>query len=111
MEIENARELVENAIISEKKILSDNLEDLKIEQEHNMFLEDIADDYKRYQSIIIKQKEEQKNHFLKVLNYLDNLIETNAVTKHSLAHTYNEQKRLVNEIKKLQNDLDNINLD
>jgi len=111
MEVGNAREITENAIINEKEKLENNLEDLRIEQEHNMFLEDIANDFKKYQSVIIKQKEEQKNYLLKIFNYLNEIIETNAVTKHSLGHTLNEQKRLVNEIKNLQDELDNINID
>ena len=48
MEVGNAREITENAIINEKEKLENNLEDLRIEQEHNMFLEDIANDYKKY---------------------------------------------------------------
>jgi protease II len=110
MDIEKAKQLAEDAVIFEKERLASKLEDLEREREHNIFLQEIADDYKKYNSVIIRQKEQQKKQLLKILNYLDELNETNAVTEYTLSHTQNEQKRLVNEIKNIQKEMDNINI-
>ena len=111
MEIEKVRKTVENAIHNEEVNLVDNLENLETQREHENFLAEIAGDYKKYQAIIIHQKEMQKEQLYKIFDYLNEIIEVNASTTQSLTHTYNEQKRLVNEIKKIQVELDNINLD
>ena len=110
MDIEKAQQLAEDAVVFEKERLASNLEDLEREREHNFFLQEIADDYKKYNSVIIRQKEQQKKQLLKILNYLDEINETNAVTEYTLSHTQNEQKRLVNEIKNIQKEMDNINI-
>lgn len=111
MELQKATQLAEDAVRLEKENLVSNLEDLEKEQEHAIFLEEIANDYKRYQNLILKQKERQKTQLLKILNYLDDLIETNAITEYTLSHTQNEQKRIIHEIKEIQREMDKINID
>jgi len=111
MDLQEVSQLVEDAVRLEKKNLVDNLEDLEKEQEHAVFLTEIANDYKRYQNIILTQKEKEKTQLLKILNYLDDLIETNAVTEYTLSHTQNEQKRLIHEIKEIQREMDKINIE
>jgi hypothetical protein len=105
------QELIRNTeekIVDEKQKLVDNVEELEKEREATDFLSDIVSDYKKYQHYILQQKEEQKEHLLKILKYLDNLMETQAVTEYTLSHTRNEQMHLVNEIKNLQKDIDQI---
>lgn len=111
MDIQHLTQLAEAAVNKEKQILVNQMEDLEEEREQNEFLKEIAHDYKRYKNAIINQKKNQQRQLLKILNYLDQIMETNAVTKYTLSHTYNEQKRLVNEIKQIQRDMDNILLE
>ena len=110
-ELQLLQKRLEEAIYDEKIKLIDSVEQLEEERETNEFLNEIADDYKKYQNALIKQKQRQQQQLVNILDYLDNLLETQAVTKHTLSHTKNEQKRLVKEIKQLQKDMDNINLD
>ena len=111
MDIQHLTQLAEAAVNKEKQILVNQMEDLEEEREQNEFLKEIAHDYKRYKNAIINQKKNQQTQLLKILNYLDQIMETNAVTEYTLSHTHNEQKRLVNEIKQIQRDMDNILLE
>ena len=43
-----------------------------------------------------------------ILDYLDELIDTQTVTKYTLNHTKNEQKRVLKEISALQKEMDSI---
>jgi flagellar biosynthesis/type III secretory pathway chaperone len=95
--------------IQNKKIdLVNTLEDLEEERASNEFLSEIAQDYKRYNKFIHEQKKRQIDELTKILDYLDQLLETQAITQYTLSHTKNEQKRIVNEIKTLQKDMDNL---
>lgn len=98
----------EEKIVHEKQNLVDKVEEVEREHETNAFLNDIVSDYKKYELRILKQKEEQKKHLLDILNYLDDLMETQTVTEYTLSHAHNEQMRLINEIKSLQKDIDTI---
>ena len=111
MDIQHLTQLAEAAVNKEKQILVNHMEDLEEEREQNEFLKEIGHDYKRYKNAIINQKKNQQRQLLKILNYLDQIMETNAVTEYTLSHTHNEQKRLVNEIKQIQRDMDNILLE
>lgn len=98
----------ENTVYNEKKKLIEDLKKLDESEKTNEFLESIKNDYLRYQNIILKQKREQERVLLNILDYLDQLSETQSMTKYSLNHAQHEQKRLLNEIKELQNDIDKI---
>jgi uncharacterized protein (UPF0335 family) len=108
MEIEDITQVANNEIKTQKNALISQIEELENEREHNEFLLDIAKDLKKYKMELVSQREKQKEHLLKILNYLDDLMETNAVTKYTLQHTQNEQNRLVQEIKEIQKDINNI---
>lgn len=108
MEIEDITQVANNEIKTQKNALISQIEELEDEREHNEFLLDIAKDLKKYKMELVSQREKQKEHLLKILNYLDDLMETNAVTKYTLQHTQNEQNRLVQEIKEIQKDINNI---
>ena len=110
-ELELLQEQLEDAIYDEKNKLVDSVEQLEEERETNEFLNEIAKDYKKYHNALLQQKQRQQQQLVHILDYLDNLLETQAVTEYTLSHTKNEQNRLVKEIKQLQKDMDNINLD
>ena len=94
---------LENAIYDEKNKLVNSVEELEEERETNQFLNEIAEDYKKYHNALLEQKQRQQKQLVHILDYLDNLLETQAVTEYTLSHTKNEQNRLVKEIKQLQN--------
>lgn len=114
MSLNNLQEINDNikdVVNFEKSVLIDSVEELEEKRETNEFLREIAENYKLYRSSMIDQKKRQQLQLLYILDYLDSLLETQAITKYSLSHTKNEQNRIINEIKQLQKDMDNIILD
>ena len=114
MKLEQINELLDLAqdnVLVEKKNLVADLEELEEARASNEFLEKIAGDYVKYKDALLRQKERQRNQLMKIMAHLDEILESQAVTKYSLDHTKNEQKRLVQEIKNIQKSMDEINLD
>lgn len=107
-EIDQIKTILENEVLDKKTQLVSDLEELEDEREEANFLNSIAEDYKRYNQFIVEQKQKQVNEMMKILDYLDELIETQAVTKYTLNHTKNEQKRVLKEIHALQKEMDSI---
>jgi flagellar biosynthesis/type III secretory pathway chaperone len=108
MSILEIKSMLVDEIHNKKIDLVNTLEDLEEERASNEFLSEIAEDYKRYNKFIHEQKKRQIDELTKILDYLDQLLETQAITQYTLSHTKNEQKRIVNEIKTLQKDMDNL---
>ena len=94
--------------MQKKTVLVDHLERLEEEREETEFLNEIAEDYKKYNQFIIQQKQMQVKELMKILDYIDELTETQAVTKYTLNHTKNEQKRVIDEIKLLQSEMNKL---
>ena len=106
--IDEIKTILENEVMHKKTLLVDDLERLEEEREETEFLNEIAEDYKKYNQIILQQKQIQVKELMKILDYIDELTETQAVTKYTLNHTKNEQKRVIDEIKSLQSEMDKL---
>jgi len=104
----NIKTILESEVTEKKNELVKGLQELEEEREETEFLKSIAEDYKRYNQFILAQKEMQVNELMKILDYLDQLMETQAVTKYTLEHTKKEQKRVVEEIKSLQDEMNSL---
>lgn len=106
--IDEIKTILENEVMHKKTLLVDDLERLEEEREETEFLNEIAEDYKKYNQIILQQKQIQVKELMKILDYIDELTETQAVTKYTLNHSKNEQKRVIDEIKLLQSEMDKL---
>tara|TARA_B110000858_G_C17808895_1_gene479737 strand:- start:4884 stop:5234 length:351 start_codon:yes stop_codon:yes gene_type:complete len=106
--IDDIKTILENEVMQKKTVLVDHLERLEEEREETEFLNEIAEDYKKYNQFIIQQKQMQVKELMKILDYIDELTETQAVTKYTLNHTKNEQKRVIDEIKLLQSEMNKL---
>ena len=107
-EIEEIQNILNNEVYEQKNNLISDIEELRVQEDENNFLLEIANDYKRYQKHILEEREKQVSELLKVLDYLDEIIKTQAITKYTLTHNQNEQKRIINEIKILQKEMNTL---
>ena len=108
VEIAEIKSLLENEVATKKETLIESLGALEEEEEETAFLSQIAADYKKYTIFLVEQKQKQINELLGILDYLDQLYETQAITKYTLEHSKNEQKRVVKEIQALKEELDTL---
>lgn len=104
-EIEEIKNILNYEVNEQKKKLVSDIEELKEQEEENIFLLEIAKDYKRYQKHILEERKRQVTELIKILDYLDEIIKTQAITKYTLTHNQNEQKRVMKEIKTLQKEM------
>ena len=90
--IDEIKTILENEVMHKKTLLVDDLERLEEEREETEFLNEIAEDYKKYNQIILQQKQIQVKELMKILDYIDELTETQAVTKYTLNHSKRVKK-------------------
>jgi len=99
-------EHIERVIEAKKKFLLDNRKNFKELIKTNHYLTEVKDDYQRYYNYIVEEKQNQ----IKALNILDtyisDLARSGELTKQNINDTKYEQKRILNEIENIKNNLD-----
>lgn len=99
---------IEQEIKSKKDLLLEKRKYLKEISGDNRFLTSVNNDYQKYYNFIIKQKEDQ----MKTLNYLNDYIQdimvNSKLTDQDIVETNQEKKRILNEIKNIQKNLEEI---
>ena len=101
MQIENLIEAKKNMLIKKQKILS------QISQE-NKFLGDVKNDYVKYNNFIIQQKEDQIKSFKIINDYINSLTISGKLSKYDIEDAKEEQKKILQEIKSIKHNLDDI---
>ena len=82
----------------------------KIQQiaKHNTFLEDIKNDYLKYNNYIVKQKQDQITALQLLNNYLHDLNKSGQLSEHNIQDAKIEQQKIVKELKYIKHGLDKI---
>ena len=74
----------------------------------NEFLSTVAEDYKKYNDYILRQREQQEDSFRTILDYLDRLIKEGNLTDEALEHTKTQHRQIINEIDFIKKELDQL---
>ena len=97
---------IEKVIESKRKFLLEKQQNFKELIKTNHYLSEVKDDYQRYYDYIVQEKQNQ----IKALNILDtyisDLARSGELTKQNINDTKYEQKRILNEIENIKNNLD-----
>ena len=72
----------------------------------NAFLDAVREDYDKYNDYFVQQKNEQMKAFSVLSSYIDDLNRSTKLTKQNIADSKEEQRKIVNEIKSIQHNLD-----
>jgi hypothetical protein len=82
----------------------------KIQQiaKQNTFLEDIKNDYLKYNNYIVKQKQDQITALQLLNNYLHDLNKSGQLSEHNIQDAKIEQQKIVKELKYIKHGLDKI---
>ena len=111
MEIANQDKLIQQLqceINNKKQLIDSQFKNVSEISHSNKYLENVADDYKRYYQYIKSQKESQQQFLNMILDYLDRLILEQNMSKEALDHAKMEQKRTLNEIENINADIDEL---
>lgn len=101
IQIENLIEAKKNMLIKKQKTLS------QISQQ-NKFLGDVKNDYIKYNNFIIQQKQDQIKSFKIINDYINSLTISGKLNKYDIEDAKEEQKKIINEIKSIKHNLDDI---
>jgi len=101
IQIENLIEAKKNLLIKKQKTLS------QISQQ-NKFLGDVKNDYVKYNNFIIQQKQDQIKSFKIINDYINSLTISGKLNKYDIEDAKEEQKKIINEIKSIKHNLDDI---
>jgi hypothetical protein len=99
---------IEELICAKRKMLIDKQKKLKIISKQNLFLDAVKDDYDKYNSYIIKQKQEQMQALNMLNNYINELTIKGKLTEQNIEDSKHEQLKILKELKDIQKSLDNI---
>ena len=99
---------IEKVIESKRKFLLEKQQNFKELIKTNHYLSEVKDDYQRYYDYIVQEKQNQ----IKALNILDtyisDLARSGELTKQNINDTKYEQKRILNEIENIKNNLNTL---
>ena len=99
---------IENIIEKKRSYLLDKQKSISKLTKSNNFLHMIKNDYDRYYSYILKQKQEQI-YALEILNqYIHDLEEAGNLSKSNLEDSKYERKRILNEINSIKTKLNEL---
>lgn len=91
-----------------KKILCMKRKQLKTNVNENSFLKDVMNDYEKYNTHLIGQKEKQIVFFQKLTQYIENITNDLQLTDSKLKETKSEQRDILKEISYLKNELSDL---
>jgi len=83
-------------------------QNLQVISKQNHFLEEVQKDYAKYYNFIVQQKRDQIKALELLNNYISDLTKSNNLTKHNIEDATEEQKKIMQEIKSIQNGLDSL---
>jgi len=99
---------IEEIIDAKRKMLINKQKRLQFMSKQNAFLDAVREDYDKYNDYIVKQKHEQMKAFGVLNTYITDLNRSTKLTKQNMVDSKEEQRKIVNEIKSIQHNLDEI---
>ena len=99
---------IENEINNKRQMLANKRNHLKKVVNQNEFLKEVMSDYSKYYEFIMEQKQEQMRALEMLNKYIDGLIQTEKLTSENIKDARKEQKKILNEVKKLKGSLDSL---
>jgi hypothetical protein len=99
---------IQKLIDFKRKMLLDKQVKYKKISKQNHFLEEIKNDYSNYSNYIMKQKQEQIQALNLLKNYVNDLSVSGNLSKQNIKDSEYEQKKILNEIKLIKTNLDEI---
>ena len=99
---------IQNAIAQKRNFLLQKQKKINKISKQNKFLEEVKEDYLKYNNYITKQKQEQIMALQMLNNYIEDLSKSDSLSKNNIIDSQNEQKKIMNEIESIKQNLDNI---
>jgi hypothetical protein len=99
---------IENLIEAKRMLLLNKQKKIRFISRQNRFLDEVKMDYNKYYKYIASQKQQQIKALELLNNYVKDLTVSGNLSKHNIEDAKHEQKRIMREMKSIQNSLDEI---
>jgi len=99
---------IQQIIDAKKQMLLEKQKKLRFISKQNRFLEEVKNDYNKYHSYIIDQKQQQIQALHLLNNYIKDLTLSGNLTKHNIEDAKEEQKKILHEMKQIKSNLDSL---
>ena len=99
---------IENLIDAKRKMLIDKQKKFKNLTKENEFLNEVKQDYNKYYSYIVKQKEDQMSALTMLNGYIKDLTISGTLSKNNIEDAKNEQQKILTEINSIKKGIDDI---
>jgi hypothetical protein len=100
--------LLNNKINELQKYKMGNIKQVKENQEKNIFLKEVVNDYKKYNDYILSQKQAQERQIEFLIQYLDKSMKEVGVTESTLIQSKIERENLLKELNKVKKNIDEL---
>jgi hypothetical protein len=101
-------QLLQEMIDAKRESLIKKQKTLHFLSKENSFLQGIRDDYSKYNKYIVQQKQDQMTALSILNNYIQDLSATGELSKQNIEDARSEQKKILEEIDSIKNNLDSI---
>ena len=99
---------IQNTIEQKRNFLLKKQKKIHKLSKQNKFLEEVKEDYSKYNNYIIKQKNEQMTALNMLNTYIHDLSTSNDLSKDNIIDSEHEQQKIMREIKSIKQNLDSI---
>jgi hypothetical protein len=99
---------VQEQILAKRRMLLEQQKKINEFSKTNHYLEDVKQDYEKYEKLITKQREDQIKALDLLHNYVDDLVKSGVLSKHNMDDAINERVRIQREIESIKNNIDDI---
>jgi len=107
-EEDNVYTRIKNEIIKKQVLLKEEKKDIETRSKENKFLENVLQDYNRYNNYIKEQKKQQYFALLKISQHLDKLMEESYISKTKIEKLRFDKNKTLKEINIVRLELDQI---
>jgi len=95
-------------IEAKRNMLLKKQKKIQVIVKQNAFLENIKNDYLKYNNYIVKQKQDQIVALQLLNNYIEDLSKSGQLSKHNIRDAKIEQKNIIKELNSIKTGLDKI---
>jgi hypothetical protein len=95
-------------IEAKRNMLLKKQKKIQVIAKQNAFLENIKNDYLKYNNYIVKQKQDQIVALQLLNNYIEDLSKSGQLSKHNIHDAKIEQKNIIKELNSIKRGLDKI---
>ena len=104
--LKQEKKLRENLLLEKNK----NIQDKLYNNDNNIHLEELKNQYENYIKEIIREKNEQKKGLVNINSYIQEIIINSGLTNNDIEQSKKDTQEIINEILRIKEEINSLNL-